>query len=616
MNKVKKMKNKTLCIGISLLMVTVIFTGIVGIVSAEWMSFGKDEYNSRFLGGLTNDDRLLPFWSSELPDGLQMGSSPVVSSDKVYVTTQGGSEAKLVCLEHDSGDIVWTAPVNGASLLEPVLDSSCIFVASDNNCVYKYRNSPDDEPVFEWESDPLESTPCSPLQVGSTASTPYPSVVFGTNDGSVYAINSGSGSISWKSNQSGVEPITTAPAVVDRLVYVGSDDGNIYCIERRYQSHVYYGATKWSYLTGGPVKSSPAVLNDLVYVGSDDGNLYCFNKDDGGVEWMFPTGGAIRSSPAVVEPRSGPSFVFFMSNDGVFYCVDAETGTETWSTTISGPGDYTTSPSVLASTWPSLSGTVYIPVENEIYGLDAVTGEILFTYSENECTSEYVAMGYMGDSIVFYYTDGDHVYAAGAGLPPNKPDKVQGPDRGQKGVRYFFTMNFTTDVDGDDLYYIIEWGDGEDTGWLGPYPADEEGDLTLPHTYEDIGDFDIRVKASDQEDHLQYQVSDPLEIHIDQLEIKAISGGLGVSATIMNMADYSKDIDWTVELIGGTFPGFHMNKKHMGTVESVGPGETVTASTGSFFGLGSFKITVSAECAGESVSKTVDGKILFFYVII
>ena len=36
------------------------------------------------------------------------------------------------------------------------------------------------------------------------------------------------------------------------------------------------GAQRWSYDIGEPVLSSPAVVNGRVYVGANDGQLYCF----------------------------------------------------------------------------------------------------------------------------------------------------------------------------------------------------------------------------------------------------------------------------------------------------------------------------------------------------
>src|SRR5208282_713818 len=50
-------------------------------------------------------------------------------------------------------------------------------------------------------------------------------------------------------------------------------------------------ALKWSYTTGGtridPVASSPAVANGVVYVGSNDGNVYALNASTGAKLWSY-----------------------------------------------------------------------------------------------------------------------------------------------------------------------------------------------------------------------------------------------------------------------------------------------------------------------------------------
>jgi outer membrane protein assembly factor BamB len=58
--------------------------------------------------------------------------------------------------------------------------------------------------------------------------------------------------------------------VANGVVYVGSDDYNVYALNAK------TGAKLWSYTTGSVVESSPAVANGVVYVGSDDGNVYAF----------------------------------------------------------------------------------------------------------------------------------------------------------------------------------------------------------------------------------------------------------------------------------------------------------------------------------------------------
>ena len=56
----------------------------------------------------------------------------------------------------------------------------------------------------------------------------------------------------------------SSPAVANGVVYVGSDDNNVYAL------NATTGAKLWSYTTGGDVVSSPAVVNGVVYVGSDE----------------------------------------------------------------------------------------------------------------------------------------------------------------------------------------------------------------------------------------------------------------------------------------------------------------------------------------------------------
>jgi outer membrane protein assembly factor BamB len=75
-------------------------------------------------------------------------------------------------------------------------------------------------------------------------------------------------------------------------------------------------ALKWSYATGGPVDSDPAAANDLVYVSSDDGNVYALKASDGTNLWSYKIGGPseMDSSPAVAE-----GVVYVGSYDGNAY---------------------------------------------------------------------------------------------------------------------------------------------------------------------------------------------------------------------------------------------------------------------------------------------------------
>jgi hypothetical protein len=102
---------------------------------------------------------------------------------------------------------------------------------------------------------------------------------------------------------------------------------------------------------------------------------------------------------------------------------------------------------------------------------------------------------------------GDPSLAIGAqSAAPAKPAAPTGETSGKINVEYTYTTS-TTDPDNDKLYYLFDWGDGEYSGWLGPFSsgATVEG----KHTWTERGTYEIRVKAKD--DHgVQSEWSDPL----------------------------------------------------------------------------------------------------------
>ena len=76
-------------------------------------------------------------------------------------------------------------------------------------------------------------------------------------------------------------------------------------------------------------KSFPATDGKRVYFGSDSGVFWCLDAGDGSVVWNFRVNARghknLWSSPALHDGR-----VYFGSYDGNAYCLDAVTGTEVW----------------------------------------------------------------------------------------------------------------------------------------------------------------------------------------------------------------------------------------------------------------------------------------------
>ncbi len=81
--------------------------------------------------------------------------------------------------------------------------------------------------------------------------------------------------------------------------------------------------------------------------------------------------------------------------------------------------------------------------------------------------------------------------------PPGTPT-ITGITEGKIGTEYEYTF-VSTDPDGDDIYYWVQWGEGcPSLEWIGPYSSGEE--VTMNYTWANKGDYNISVKAKDTND--------------------------------------------------------------------------------------------------------------------
>lgn len=77
---------------------------------------------------------------------------------------------------------------------------------------------------------------------------------------------------------------------------------------------------------------------------------------------------------------------------------------------------------------------------------------------------------------------------------PKIPSTPTGSKRGNLKTEYTYSSS-TTDPQGDTIYYLYDWDDGSDSGWLGPYNSGVTCDAT--HQWSKKGNYNIRVQAKD-----------------------------------------------------------------------------------------------------------------------
>ncbi len=101
---------------------------------------------------------------------------------------------------------------------------------------------------------------------------------------------------------------------------------------------------------------------------------------------------------------------------------------------------------------------------------------------------------------------------AEAGLlsnPPGKPT-LNGPTTGVISELYIFTA-VSTEPDGENVFYYFDWGDGTNSGWIGPYNSGQTG--SAQKSWDSDGTYTVRAKAKDI-NQVSSQWSDPLTVTI------------------------------------------------------------------------------------------------------
>lgn len=91
---------------------------------------------------------------------------------------------------------------------------------------------------------------------------------------------------------------------------------------------------------------------------------------------------------------------------------------------------------------------------------------------------------------------------------PEKPAKPTGESNGKPGTVYTYSTQ-TTDINGDEVYYMWDWGDGNVSDWLGPFASGAAA--TAEKSWTVKGSYAVKVKAKDGSG-AESAWSDPLDV--------------------------------------------------------------------------------------------------------
>jgi outer membrane protein assembly factor BamB len=285
-------------------------------------------------------------WRTRTGGGI--ASSPAVTPDgAVYV---GSDDGFLYALAAEDGDVICKKDLGGREIeSSPAIGGDgTVYVGSGNHKFY----------ALDPKTCAVRWAVTTGGRVDSSAAVGADrSVYFGSDDNKVYA-RKPDGTAKWTVSTGGDVDSSPALSRDGSVVYVGSHDKFLWALRAS------NGSTVWKTSLAGEVRSSPGIGADgTVYVGSDSGKVYALNRTDGSVRWSKTIGSGFGRRVTVSPAVDAGGVVFVAPHDPHrVYALRGTDGAVVW--TFDTRGDMASSPAI------AVDGTLYIGSDdNFLYSL-------------------------------------------------------------------------------------------------------------------------------------------------------------------------------------------------------------------------------------------------------
>ena len=198
----------------------------------------------------------------------------------------------------------------------------------------------------------------------------------------------------------------------------------------------------------------------------------------------------------------------------------------------------------------------------------------------------------------------------GSSYPPDPPT-IDGPAAGKPEKEYEYTA-VTTDPEGDQIFYLFDWGDETSKEWFGPYNSGEN--MVASHAWSEVGDYEIKVMAKDVGEATS-KWSEPYSVQVELpvVDIGIIEGGLfKITASIKNTGIVeAEEINWKIALDCNFIL---LGKETTGAIDTILAGEEQNVTSDLIFGFGPTRVFVTVDIPEDSKERDQGGYVLLFFI--
>jgi outer membrane protein assembly factor BamB len=290
--------------------------------TVPWPLYGYDRARTRYLPAKGVRPPFRDLWRYTGHPLLEF--PPVVAAGRLFFVNNSGY---AISLDADTGKQIWKRRIGILNASTPAYSRGRLYIV---NLVPGHIVKLDAKTGRTiWKKSLPGRAESSPLVIDRT-------VYFGCEDGNLYALSTRNGNVRWSTPLGGA--VKSAPAYSHGILYVGDYGGYMNAVNAK------TGKLKWQSGSLGPgfggtgeFYSTPAVAFGRVYAGNNDSRVYSFDSSDGELAWSYSTGGYAYSGPAVARTRHTGPTVYIGSFDGNVYALNARNGEPRWIRSAGGP---------------------------------------------------------------------------------------------------------------------------------------------------------------------------------------------------------------------------------------------------------------------------------------
>lgn len=429
-------------------------------------------------------------WKCLIDGGFSLNSVVIDSNKTLYTSTH----KELIAVDNN-GNGKWIVDTDGFMCGSPAVGPEGTIYIGNNGNLLAYN--PDSS--TKWSLDYEHNF------MGNPTVGPNGTLYATTNDGYLYAINP-NGTVKWRYIDKNDWCTDAAIDHIGNVYYGTSFENSVYCLSPN-------GSLNWKYRTDYGINYCPVISDGgtiyarsthyLIALNPDktekwkiwitdwgggnpslapDGTIIlsggqeyitAINPEDGGIIWQYQIPnihGGVDDVTEVVIGNDGTIFFAYTHNVRIgFLCALSSDGDFIWETQL--VSDINPYQFLYIISEPSIGedGTIYITTDGSYQELKSIHNEFGYLYAINKQNPS----------------------------PAPGTLSIAGENNGKVRVEYNYSFKATSPT-GDDIYYVINWGDGTFEQEVGPFNSDEE--ITVSHVWDEVDSYVISARAKSLDD--------------------------------------------------------------------------------------------------------------------